>query len=250
MTTEHESVRTASWWNESSSGSDKFRRSKAKLRKQIGLSRRAHRKLTSMHRYLREVNKLRIGSITEGSGHASKNRNGPRSLLVHCVLLFTIVIITPLEAARAQVNAVTDSFTLIADLSGGDVVCSANSATPLAIGTQMYIPVAGSWQAAWHSSFYVTFGNSRPSALQFIFLVFNGGTLKETVKYNVEPSLFQVSTTKEFAFSVGTYGNDGDASGLQSAAPFYMTIQYYCLSAGQPVTVKGSSHILQWAWPE
>jgi hypothetical protein len=114
----------------------------------------------------------------------------------------------------------------------------------------MYIPAAGSWQAAWLSTFYVTFGNVPPTSLQFIFLVYNSATLKEIVKYNVEPALFQASTTKEFSFSVGTHGNDGNGSGVNSASPFYMTVEYSCLSQGQTVTVKGNSHILQIAWPE
>lgn len=174
-----------------------------------------------------------------------------RSCFMHLILLLIILVVTPLTSAASEPIEVTDSFTLNADLSGGDVVCPANVPTYLGVGTQSQIPLAGSWQVAWHSTFYVTFSSDVPEALQFIFLVYNQSILEETVTYNVEPLLFAESQTREFSFAVGTYGNDGDASGIvSSTAPFPITVFYRCVSQGQPVTVKGSSHILQVMWQE
>lgn len=152
-------------------------------------------------------------------------------------------------SALATSGILSDSFTLDADLSGGDVTCAAGVPTEIAYGTEEQIPYAGYWQVVWTATYYVSFGATVPTSLQCFFDVYDGTKYIESVTYTFEPSLFQPSTTKEFSFAVGTRGNDGTNSGVLSSGPFLMPVLYFCTAGGASVTLKGDSHILQMIFP-
>jgi hypothetical protein len=182
---------------------------------------------------------------------ATKKRKLNKSLKISALLFLcgsTAALLLP-DFSYGQEPVLMDSFTLNADLSGGDVNCPAGVTTQLAYGTQESVP-AGLWQVAWNNTFYVTFGDDLPNALTFTFWVYAGHTRVETVTYNVEPGLFTQGATKEFSFAVGTRGNDGNNSGVNSTSPFLLTVYGFCTSIGAAVVVKGDSHLLQLILPD